>query len=104
VSCARVSADLDGHPGGGAGGSWDQAATEARAALALWRGEPLADAGSEILATREGPRLAELRLQAAVPPPSLPRPGCRSWAMVAEVLEDAAGNGDADADQDQAAE
>jgi len=45
-------------------GSWDQAAEGACAALALWRGEPLADAGSEILAAREGPRLAELRLQA----------------------------------------
>jgi DNA-binding SARP family transcriptional activator len=30
----------------------------------LWRGEPLSDAGSEILAAREVPRLAELRLQA----------------------------------------
>jgi DNA-binding SARP family transcriptional activator len=45
-------------------GSWDQAAAGACAALALWRGEPLADAGSEILSAREGPRLAELRLQA----------------------------------------
>src|SRR5215470_2704904 len=44
--------------------SWDTAAGQAGAALALWRGEPLADAGSEILAAREGPRLAELRLQA----------------------------------------
>jgi DNA-binding SARP family transcriptional activator/tetratricopeptide (TPR) repeat protein len=44
--------------------SWDVAATEARAALALWRGEPLADVESEMLATQEVPRLAELRLQA----------------------------------------
>ena len=36
----------------------------ARAALALWRGEPLADVESEVLAAREVPRLAELRLQA----------------------------------------
>ena len=45
-------------------GSWDSAAAWARDALALWRGEPLADAASEVLALREGPRLAELRLQA----------------------------------------
>jgi DNA-binding SARP family transcriptional activator len=42
---------------------WDQAATHARAALRLWRGEPLADVDSEVLAAREIPRLAELRLQ-----------------------------------------
>src|SRR5215831_16107754 len=46
------------------GGSWDAAAAQAGAALALWRGEPLADVESELLAAREVPRLAELRLQA----------------------------------------
>src|SRR5215469_6937751 len=45
-------------------GSWPEAATKARSALALWRGEPLADIESETLALREAPRLAELRLQA----------------------------------------
>ncbi len=45
-------------------GSWDTAAAQARAALALWRGEPLADVESELLAVREVPRLADLRLQA----------------------------------------
>jgi DNA-binding SARP family transcriptional activator len=45
-------------------GLWDGAAGRARAALALWRGEPLADVESELLALREVPRLAELRLQA----------------------------------------
>lgn len=45
-------------------GSWDQAAMDARGALELWRGEPLADVDSELLAQREVPRLAELRLQA----------------------------------------
>jgi DNA-binding SARP family transcriptional activator/tetratricopeptide (TPR) repeat protein len=45
-------------------GLWDTAATQARAALALWRGEPLADVESELLAAREVPRLADLRLQA----------------------------------------
>jgi DNA-binding SARP family transcriptional activator/tetratricopeptide (TPR) repeat protein len=44
-------------------GSWDQAAISARQALQLWRGEPLADVGSEALVAREAPRLAELRLQ-----------------------------------------
>jgi DNA-binding SARP family transcriptional activator/tetratricopeptide (TPR) repeat protein len=44
---------------------WAEAAGRAEAGLALWRGEPLADADSEVLAAREAPRLAELRLQAA---------------------------------------
>jgi DNA-binding SARP family transcriptional activator len=44
--------------------SWQAVAAEARAALALWRGEPLADIDSELLRTREAPRLAEMRLQA----------------------------------------
>ena len=45
-------------------GLWDAAAAEARAALTLWRGEPLADAGSELLTVRDAPRLAEMRLLA----------------------------------------
>src|SRR5580700_9936042 len=45
-------------------GSWRAAADQARAALSLWRGEPLADTGSEALVLREVPRLTELRLQA----------------------------------------
>jgi DNA-binding SARP family transcriptional activator len=45
-------------------GSWDQAATSAREALQLWRGEPLTGVDSEVLTAREVPRLAELRLQA----------------------------------------
>jgi DNA-binding SARP family transcriptional activator len=44
--------------------TWETAAARAAAALALWRGEPLADAGSPLLALREVPRLAEMRLQA----------------------------------------
>jgi DNA-binding SARP family transcriptional activator/tetratricopeptide (TPR) repeat protein len=43
---------------------WPDAAGHAAAALALWRGEPLADLGSDMLSAREGPRLSELRLQA----------------------------------------
>ena len=45
-------------------GSWASAAEHARAALALWRGEPLAGVGSEVLTLREVPRLSELQLQA----------------------------------------
>ena len=45
-------------------GAWDTAAERARAGLALWRGEPLADVESDLLASRDVPRLAELRLQA----------------------------------------
>jgi len=43
---------------------WPDAFGHAAAGLALWRGEPLADLGSDLLPTREGPRLCELRLQA----------------------------------------
>lgn len=45
-------------------GSWKTAGAEASAALSLWRGEPLADVDSEVLAARDVPRLGELRLQA----------------------------------------
>jgi DNA-binding SARP family transcriptional activator len=45
-------------------GSWDKAAGLAGEALGLWRGEPLADIESDLLAVRERPRLAELWLQA----------------------------------------
>ncbi len=45
-------------------GGWDQAANLASQALALWRGEPLADVDCEVLSRREAPWLAELRLQA----------------------------------------
>jgi len=44
--------------------SWDIAAGQAREALALWRGEPLADVDSELLTMQEVPRLTEMRLQA----------------------------------------
>ena len=43
---------------------WQDAADQARSAVSLWRGDPLADVGSELLADREVPRLAEMRLQA----------------------------------------
>ncbi len=46
------------------GRAWRQAADQLAEALALWRGDPLADVSSDMLALREVPRLAELRLQA----------------------------------------
>jgi DNA-binding SARP family transcriptional activator len=46
-------------------GAWERAAEILREGLALWRGEALAGIGSEVLAAREGARLAELRWQAA---------------------------------------
>ena len=45
-------------------GAWEDASRWLRAALSLWRGEPLADVPSEWLTARDVPRLAELRLQA----------------------------------------
>lgn len=45
-------------------GDWEGAATGFYAALALWRGDPLADVGSAMLAREEVPRLTELRLRA----------------------------------------
>jgi len=45
-------------------GRWAEASAMLHAGLSLWRGQPLADVPSEVLARREGPRLAELRLQA----------------------------------------
>jgi DNA-binding SARP family transcriptional activator/Tfp pilus assembly protein PilF len=45
-------------------GLWEAAAEQAPDALALWRGDPLADVESPLLLRREGPRLAEMRLQA----------------------------------------
>jgi DNA-binding SARP family transcriptional activator len=45
--------------------SWVDAIGKASAALALWRDQALADVESDLLARRDVPRLAELRLQAA---------------------------------------
>ncbi len=44
--------------------AWPAAAARANEAVALWRGEPLADAGSELLSAREVARLTEMRVQA----------------------------------------
>jgi len=45
-------------------GNWKEVSATAARALALWRGEPLVDAASDVLKEREAGRLAELRLQA----------------------------------------
>jgi DNA-binding SARP family transcriptional activator len=45
-------------------GDWESAARDLRAALALWRGDPLADVTSQLLQSTEVPRLSELRLAA----------------------------------------
>ncbi|MGE5292554.1 MAG: AfsR/SARP family transcriptional regulator [Micromonosporaceae bacterium] len=43
---------------------WSQAADQVRAALSVWRGEPLTDVPSDVLQTRERPRLVEMHAQA----------------------------------------
>ena len=60
----RFEALLDAARAAVRAGAWEDAASQARAALALWRGEPLADAESDALSLAEVPRLAELRVQA----------------------------------------
>lgn len=45
-------------------GQWVDAASDFARALALWRGEPLADVPSQLLRAREVPYLAEQRLEA----------------------------------------
>jgi DNA-binding SARP family transcriptional activator/tetratricopeptide (TPR) repeat protein len=65
LDVARFEVLLGGARNAARHGSWEAAADQARAALALWRGEPLADVDSQALTLREVPRLAELRLQAA---------------------------------------
>jgi DNA-binding SARP family transcriptional activator/tetratricopeptide (TPR) repeat protein len=64
LDVSRFEAHLAAARAAARNGSWDAAAGQARAGLALWRGEPLADVESDLLATRDIPRLAELRLQA----------------------------------------
>ena len=64
LDVSRFEAHLTAAREAARGGCWDTAADQARAGLALWRGEPLADVESDLLAIRDVPRLAELRLQA----------------------------------------
>jgi len=64
LDVSRFEAHLAAARAAARDGLWDAAAGQARAGLALWRGEPLADVESDLLAGRDVPRLAELRLQA----------------------------------------
>ncbi|HTW04424.1 MAG TPA: BTAD domain-containing putative transcriptional regulator [Streptosporangiaceae bacterium] len=45
-------------------GAWERASAQLSEALALWRGPPLADVPSQVLAMSEVPRLTEMRLDA----------------------------------------
>jgi DNA-binding SARP family transcriptional activator len=45
-------------------GDWEAAARDLRVALELWRGSPLADVASEVIAAVDVPRLTQLRLEA----------------------------------------
>ena len=64
LDVARFEAKLDDARAAARSASWDAAARQAGEALSLWRGPPLADVASEVLAVEAG-RLAGLRLQAA---------------------------------------
>jgi DNA-binding SARP family transcriptional activator/Tfp pilus assembly protein PilF len=64
LDVSQFQALLSSARAAGEQGSWQVAADRASAALALWRGEPLADVRSELLAARELPWLGELRRQA----------------------------------------
>jgi DNA-binding SARP family transcriptional activator len=63
LDVAQFEALLQAARAAARGRLWDPAAADASEALRLWRGEPLADVDSDVLAAREAPRLAELRLQ-----------------------------------------
>ena len=64
LDVARFRAKLDEARAAARSAVWDTAARQAREALSLWRGQPLADVASDALAA-EVSRLAGLRLQAA---------------------------------------
>jgi DNA-binding SARP family transcriptional activator len=64
LDVTRFQARLDAARAAVRDNCWEAAASAAKAALALCRGEPLADVDSETLMLREAPRLAELRLEA----------------------------------------
>lgn len=64
LDVARFRARLAASRAAARSGSWEAAAAQARTALSLWRGEPLADVDSDVLCARDVPRLNEMRLQA----------------------------------------
>ena len=53
LDVARFEARLDEARAAAKTASWAAAARQARAALSLWRGQPLADVASDVLAARE---------------------------------------------------
>jgi DNA-binding SARP family transcriptional activator/Tfp pilus assembly protein PilF len=64
LDVTRFEAYLDAARAAARDSSWDIAAAQAGAGLSLWRGDPLADVESELLAVRDVPHMAEIRLQA----------------------------------------
>lgn len=64
LDVSRFEALLDAAQSAARQQAWPMVAAQASEALGLWRGEPLADAGSELLTARETPRLTEMRVQA----------------------------------------
>jgi len=64
LDVSRFEALLDAAQSAARQQAWQIAAARAAEGLGLWRGEPLADAGSELLTAREAPRLTEMRVQA----------------------------------------
>jgi DNA-binding SARP family transcriptional activator len=64
LDVSRFEAHLAAAQAAARDGYWETAAGRAQAGLALWRGEPLADVESDLLASYAIPRLGELRLQA----------------------------------------
>lgn len=64
LDVSRFEALLDAAQKSARQQAWQIAAARAAEALGLWRGSPLADAGSELLTAREVPRLTEMRVQA----------------------------------------
>lgn len=64
LDVSRFEALLDAAQSAARQHAWPVVAARACEALGLWRGEPLADAGSELLTLREAPRLTEMRIQA----------------------------------------
>ena len=64
LDAERFEALVDTARAAARAGSWEATAGRLREALSLWRGRPLADVDSAVLAQQEAPRLAEMRLQA----------------------------------------
>jgi WD40 repeat protein/DNA-binding SARP family transcriptional activator len=63
LDLAQFKAGLSASQVAARDGSWETAALQARAALSLWRGAPLADVGSDQLRERHEPQLEDIRLQ-----------------------------------------